>query len=221
MTGALGTLGVLTEVSLKCLPLPKAETTRVFECSADEAIRMTNEWGGKPLPVIGDLPSRGPARGAPVRRRAGGRRRGREDRRQRAAGRRRRRFWRRRARADAAVLRRGARGRRAAVAAVGQVDGAVHGSRRRAADRMGRRAALARRRTSAPTRRRSAPGRAATAATRRCSARPTRPPAPSSRCRTRRCTALHSAARRRVVRSRAGILNPRPAVSAGFLSACD
>lgn len=51
MTGALGTLGVLTEISLKCVPLPKAEMTRVLECSADDAIRMTNEWGGKPLPV--------------------------------------------------------------------------------------------------------------------------------------------------------------------------
>ncbi len=51
MTGALGTLGVLTEVSLKCLPLPKAEATRVLECSADDAIRLMNQWGGKPLPV--------------------------------------------------------------------------------------------------------------------------------------------------------------------------
>jgi len=51
MTGALGTLGVITEVSLKCLPLPKAEATIAFECSADEAIRRTNEWGGAPLPL--------------------------------------------------------------------------------------------------------------------------------------------------------------------------
>ena len=51
MTGALGTLGVVTEVSLKCLPLPKAETTLALECSADEAIRMANEWGGQPLPL--------------------------------------------------------------------------------------------------------------------------------------------------------------------------
>src|SRR4029079_15054698 len=51
MTGALGTLGVLTEVSLKCLPRPKAETTRVIDCDATEAIRLMNEWGGKPLPV--------------------------------------------------------------------------------------------------------------------------------------------------------------------------
>jgi glycolate oxidase FAD binding subunit len=51
MTGALGTLGVLAEVSLRCMPMPKAETTRIFKCSADEAIRKANEWGGKPLPV--------------------------------------------------------------------------------------------------------------------------------------------------------------------------
>jgi glycolate oxidase FAD binding subunit len=51
MTGALGTLGLITEVSLKCLPMPKAESTRCFECSADQAIRMTNEWAGQPLPL--------------------------------------------------------------------------------------------------------------------------------------------------------------------------
>ena len=51
MVGALGTLGVLTEVSLKCVPVPKTETTRVLEYPVDDAIRVTNEWGGKPLPV--------------------------------------------------------------------------------------------------------------------------------------------------------------------------
>ena len=51
MAGALGTLGIVTEVSLKCVPRPKAETTIAFECSADQAIRMANEWGGQPLPV--------------------------------------------------------------------------------------------------------------------------------------------------------------------------
>jgi glycolate oxidase FAD binding subunit len=51
MTGALGTLGLLTEISLRCLPLPREETTRIFQCSADEAIRRMNEWGGLPLPV--------------------------------------------------------------------------------------------------------------------------------------------------------------------------
>jgi len=51
MTGALGTLGVITEVSLKCLPRPAVELTFVRECSADEGIRLANEWGGKPLPL--------------------------------------------------------------------------------------------------------------------------------------------------------------------------
>lgn len=51
MTGAMGTLGVVTEVSLKCLPLPRVEATRAFELSADESIRRVNEWGGQPLPL--------------------------------------------------------------------------------------------------------------------------------------------------------------------------
>jgi glycolate oxidase FAD binding subunit len=51
MTGALGTLGVLTEISLKCLPRPAVETTVTRECSADESIRLCNEWGGQPLPI--------------------------------------------------------------------------------------------------------------------------------------------------------------------------
>jgi glycolate oxidase FAD binding subunit len=51
MIGALGTLGLLLEVSIKCAPRPKSESTRLFDCSADEAIRWTNDWGGKPLPL--------------------------------------------------------------------------------------------------------------------------------------------------------------------------
>lgn len=51
MTGAMGTLGVLLEVSFKCLPVPKVETTRVFQCSAADAIQRVNEWCGRPLPV--------------------------------------------------------------------------------------------------------------------------------------------------------------------------
>jgi len=50
-TGAMGTLGVITEVSLKCLPLPRTEATRRFAMSADESIRRVNEWGGQPLPL--------------------------------------------------------------------------------------------------------------------------------------------------------------------------
>lgn len=50
-TGAMGTLGVVTEVSLKCLPLPRTEATIAFATSADDAIRRVNEWGGQPLPL--------------------------------------------------------------------------------------------------------------------------------------------------------------------------
>jgi glycolate oxidase FAD binding subunit len=51
MTGALGTLGVITEISLKCLPKPKVETTRVVRCDGAHAIRLMNEWGGRALPI--------------------------------------------------------------------------------------------------------------------------------------------------------------------------
>jgi glycolate oxidase FAD binding subunit len=50
-TGALGTLGIITEVSLKCLPQPKAEATVVQTCTPGESIRRVNAWGGKPLPL--------------------------------------------------------------------------------------------------------------------------------------------------------------------------
>lgn len=49
MAGALGTLGLLLEISLKCLPLPRAVAVRVLDCDADEAIRLATAWAGKPL----------------------------------------------------------------------------------------------------------------------------------------------------------------------------
>jgi glycolate oxidase FAD binding subunit len=51
MAGALGTLGVILEVSLKVLPLPVAEATLRFEMPADRAIETMNRWAGRPLPV--------------------------------------------------------------------------------------------------------------------------------------------------------------------------
>ena len=51
MTGALGTLGVLLEVSLKCLPCPKSETTLAFEMSGSDAVEKINAWSGQPLPI--------------------------------------------------------------------------------------------------------------------------------------------------------------------------
>ena len=53
IAGSLGTLGVILEVSLKCLPLPRAETTRTFELAADEALRRLNSWNAAPLPLSG------------------------------------------------------------------------------------------------------------------------------------------------------------------------
>ncbi len=51
MAGALGTLGLLLEVSVKVLPQTVCETTLRFEIDEIAAIRKLNEWGGQPLPV--------------------------------------------------------------------------------------------------------------------------------------------------------------------------
>ncbi len=51
MAGALGTLGVITELSFKVLPLPPAETTLAFELDEASATRKVNEWAGRPLPL--------------------------------------------------------------------------------------------------------------------------------------------------------------------------
>jgi glycolate oxidase FAD binding subunit len=51
MAGALGTLGLLLEVSLKVLPKPPAEATLRLELPQDKAIETMNRWGGQPLPL--------------------------------------------------------------------------------------------------------------------------------------------------------------------------
>lgn len=51
LTGSLGTLGLLLEVSLKVLPKPYAETSLRLQMAEEEAIRRLNEWGGQPLPI--------------------------------------------------------------------------------------------------------------------------------------------------------------------------
>ena len=53
MTGSMGTLGVLLEVSLKVLPRPEMEQTWVFNFNAADAIRQMNIWAGLPLPLSG------------------------------------------------------------------------------------------------------------------------------------------------------------------------
>jgi len=47
----LGTLGVLTEVSLKVIPRPQFEATLEWALPEATAIIRMNEWGGQPLPV--------------------------------------------------------------------------------------------------------------------------------------------------------------------------
>jgi len=51
LAGSLGILGVMTEVTLKVLPLPPAETTLRFDMDEAAALAKLNEWGGRPLPV--------------------------------------------------------------------------------------------------------------------------------------------------------------------------
>jgi len=51
MVGALGTLGLITEVSLKVLPQPARETTLQFELDEAAAIEKMNQWAGQPLPL--------------------------------------------------------------------------------------------------------------------------------------------------------------------------
>jgi len=51
MVGALGTLGVITEVSLKVLPVAPAEATLRFALAEADAIRHLNTWAGQPLPL--------------------------------------------------------------------------------------------------------------------------------------------------------------------------
>ncbi|WP_317202661.1 glycolate oxidase subunit GlcE [Janthinobacterium sp.] len=51
LAGSLGTLGLILEASLKVLPLPPCEASLRFEASEIDALRMLNEWAGRPLPI--------------------------------------------------------------------------------------------------------------------------------------------------------------------------
>ena len=51
MAGAMGTLGLMTEISLKVLPVAPAEATLVFELDQASALAQLNRWGGQPLPL--------------------------------------------------------------------------------------------------------------------------------------------------------------------------
>ena len=51
MAGSWGTLGLITEVSLKVLPQAPGEATLRFECTQAQALQWLNTWGGQPLPL--------------------------------------------------------------------------------------------------------------------------------------------------------------------------
>lgn len=51
MTGSLGTLGIILEVSLKALPLPPAEITVRLDMNQADALQRMNGWAAKPLPI--------------------------------------------------------------------------------------------------------------------------------------------------------------------------
>ena len=51
MVGAMGTLGLLTEISLKVLPVAPAEATLVFELDQASALAQLHRWGAQPLPL--------------------------------------------------------------------------------------------------------------------------------------------------------------------------
>ena len=51
MCGALGTLGLITDVSVKVLPKPEVDYTLKQVCSQHEAIERFSQWQQKPLPL--------------------------------------------------------------------------------------------------------------------------------------------------------------------------
>ncbi len=53
MTGAMGTLGILLEISLKVLPRPEYELALCKDLPLADSIRYMNTWGGKLLCISG------------------------------------------------------------------------------------------------------------------------------------------------------------------------
>jgi glycolate oxidase FAD binding subunit len=51
LCGSLGVLGIITEVSLKVLPLPRAEATLQLQLPAAAAVETFNRLAGEPLPL--------------------------------------------------------------------------------------------------------------------------------------------------------------------------
>ena len=51
LAGSMGTLGVITHLSLKVLPVAPAEATLVFRMGQRDALEQLHRWGGQPLPL--------------------------------------------------------------------------------------------------------------------------------------------------------------------------
>lgn len=51
LAGSMGTLGVITDVSLKVLPVAPGEATLAFALGQHEALEQLHRWGGQPLPI--------------------------------------------------------------------------------------------------------------------------------------------------------------------------
>jgi len=51
LAGAMGSLGLILEMSIKVLPLPRSEITLCFEHQQTSALALLNSWSGKPLPI--------------------------------------------------------------------------------------------------------------------------------------------------------------------------
>lgn len=51
MAGSMGTLGVITDISLKILPVAPAEATLVFALGQHDALEQLHRWGGQPMPI--------------------------------------------------------------------------------------------------------------------------------------------------------------------------
>jgi glycolate oxidase FAD binding subunit len=51
LTGSMGTLAVLLDVSMKVLPMPETDITVAFEHSPEDAVKAMNEWAATPVPI--------------------------------------------------------------------------------------------------------------------------------------------------------------------------
>jgi len=51
LAGSMGTLGVISHLSLKVLPVAPAEATLVLKLGQHDALEQLHRWGGQPLPI--------------------------------------------------------------------------------------------------------------------------------------------------------------------------